>query len=129
MIALAALAGRRPERVDDAYALRLMFSAPDPDEPRESIEIRIETPFVVRGPDGREHRCEPESALSLPVDLRTLVVREASIIAPVTLRVAFDDGTELVVEPNSDYEAWQVAGPGNARVVCPPGGGEPVIWS
>jgi len=40
-----------------------------------------------------------------------------------------DDGTELVVEPHTDYEAWQIAGPDNALVVCPAGGGEPVVWS
>ena len=47
-----------------------------------------------------------------------------------TLRFGFDNGVALTVPPDSEYEAWQIIGPGTATIVCMPGSsGELAIWS
>jgi hypothetical protein len=44
-----------------------------------------------------------------------------------TLRVVFEGGARLIVEPDPAYEAWSVSGPDGALVVSTPGG-ELAIW-
>jgi hypothetical protein len=39
------------------------------------------------------------------------------------LAVAFDDGARIIVQPDPDYEAWNVTGRHGMRIVCLPGGG------
>jgi len=46
-----------------------------------------------------------------------------------TLRLIFDRGWTVDVPPNPHYEAWQIAGPGNALVVCGPDGGTLSVWT
>jgi Family of unknown function (DUF6188) len=53
------------------------------------------------------------------------VTREVTISKDGRLSIVLD-GATLTAEPASDYEAWQIEGPG--LVVCLPGGGEPAIW-
>jgi hypothetical protein len=56
--------------------------------------------------------------------------------ATINSGVAFKNGTfrlvldhyQLTVRPDSRYEAWNVVGPGNLRLVCTPGG-QLAIWT
>jgi hypothetical protein len=43
------------------------------------------------------------------------------------LRLVFDSGDLLCVQPNRQYEAWGATGPGTIRIVCQPGGGL-AVW-
>ncbi|GAA3074588.1 hypothetical protein GCM10017600_27320 [Streptosporangium carneum] len=43
------------------------------------------------------------------------------------LRLVFDSGLHLNVEPRPDFEAWSVTGPTNLRLVCMPAS-EVTIW-
>jgi Family of unknown function (DUF6188) len=44
------------------------------------------------------------------------------------LELVFTDGSRIEGDSHSEFEAWQVSGPGNVLVVSPAGGGEPAVW-
>ncbi|MGA2836632.1 MAG: DUF6188 family protein [Acidimicrobiales bacterium] len=86
------------------------------------------------------------SPLTLRVEGETYTLDEAKDLGPLlrqypdtlatgtvdedgTLRLAFRRGWTVDVPPDAHYEAWQIAGPGNALVVCPPGGGSLAVWA
>jgi uncharacterized protein DUF6188 len=87
--------------------------------------VLISSPFTldIRGrtarltPDGdRPEAFEPMQALV------GRTVSESSVGGTGTLSIAFDDGSRVLVEPDSDYEAWNASGPNGLLVVCMPGG-------
>jgi hypothetical protein len=43
------------------------------------------------------------------------------------IQLRFDDGSSLSAGPDPAYESWELAGPGDLMLVCPPGGGDPRI--
>ncbi|MGU3435104.1 DUF6188 family protein [Actinomycetes bacterium M1A6_2h] len=53
---------------------------------------------------------------------------ESSSAQSGILSVTLISGTELIVHPDADFEAWNITGPGGFRVVCMPGG-EMATWS
>jgi hypothetical protein len=53
---------------------------------------------------------------------------KASVDQDGTLRLVFRRGWIVDVPPKTHYEAWQIAGPGNAPVVCPPDGDTLAVW-
>jgi hypothetical protein len=55
-------------------------------------------------------------------------VTSASADYTGTLILGFDSGTSLRVEPDPDYEAWNITGPRGRMIVCMPGG-ELAVWS
>lgn len=96
----------------------------------EGYEIRVETGFLLRAHDG-DHRIVPGedgAAATLVGELTGQVVTVGTADDTGALRVDFDGGARLIVEPDPAYEAWTVAGPGGLKVVCLPGG-ELSIWS
>ena len=94
-------------------------------------EIRIEGTFSLCPPVGESLvDLDPENPKSV-LPLRGLIghtVTEATSSEDVgRLILHFDEGTELTLEPDQEYEAWTAAGPAGEKLVCLPGGGL-AIW-
>jgi hypothetical protein len=115
------------------YQFTLGLPADGRAEPSQTAWIGLETSFVLREPDGEDRRLEPggkqRSLLAPALELFTATVTEALVTPEGTLCVEFDDGRALRADPHPDYEAWSITGPGGAKTICMPGGGEPAIWS
>lgn len=113
------LPGRQVTRccLDAAFGIEFL-------EGRESISLRIESPFQVCRLDER-WSLRPDDLTTIVHALRLLwrIVVRATASADGTLNVRFDDGTELIVAYDSNYEAWELVGSGGLRVVSLPGGG------
>ena len=94
-------------------------------------EIVIESPFTLRA-QGTEYKLDPGERGRLgpflalwPDELTT-----ASASADGTLNLTFGKGAILTVPPDPHYEAWQIAGPGTALIVCLPGTeGQLAVWT
>jgi len=96
----------------------------------EDIEVVIEGRFVVET-SGTAHQLDAAERAGLGPLLALYPCRLASAAVNnnATLRLGFDNGAVLVVPPDSDYEAWQIIGPGTTMVICVPGNsGELAIW-
>lgn len=93
-------------------------------------EIVIESPFVLRKPDG-EFRLDPaeRSGLGPLLDCYPGTLTLATMDADAALHLELADGTLLVVPPDENYEAWQVYGPGTFLLVCLPGRGQVAVWT
>lgn len=94
-------------------------------------EIVIESPFTLRA-EGTEYALDPGERgglgpfLALWPDSLTM----ASAGSDGTLHLAFGKGATLIVPPDPHYEAWQIAGPGTALIVCVPGAdGQLAVWA
>jgi Family of unknown function (DUF6188) len=111
-------------------ALRLQLAAPSR-LPRAGVEVVVESTFLHCAANGYRSLCTPDRPATVAPALAVLhrSVEWASTSDEGALTLAFDDGSGLTVWPNSDFEAWQVVGPGSALVVCMPGGGRPAEWS
>ena len=85
--------------------------------------IRIEGTFVLKV-NGPEHTLSPEQPTALGPALSIIhkAVDSARVYKDGCLEVNFSDGTRLSVEPDSEYEAWEIVGSGGLRVVCAAGG-------
>jgi hypothetical protein len=95
------------------------------------VEFVIESPFKLRA-GGTEYALDPGERgglgpfLALWPDELTV----ASADSDGTLRLTFGKGATLAVPPDLHYEAWQIAGPGTALIVCLPGTeGRLALWS
>jgi Family of unknown function (DUF6188) len=64
----------------------------------------------------------PPEALEPLQSLTGRTVTESTISDTGTLSLTFDDGSRVVVEPDGDYEAWNLAGPDGLIIVCMPSG-------
>jgi hypothetical protein len=103
--------------VDHAFSLETFRD-------RDVVTLRIEGPFTVTE-NGRQHALDPTEPANLgpAIALVRAVVRRARASAEGRLVVVFDDGREVTVEPNEDFEAWELIGPKGAKAVCSAGGG------
>jgi hypothetical protein len=63
------------------------------------------------------------------LSLMGVAVAGVEISSDGNLRIAFENGDEIQVAPDPDYEAWELEGLGRLMVVCTPGGGEPSIFN
>lgn len=95
------------------------------------VEIVIESPFKLRA-EGTEYALDPGERgglgpfLALWPDELTMV----SVGSDGTLHLTFGKGATLTVPPDPHYEAWQIAGPGTALIVCMPGTeGQLAVWT
>ena len=102
--------------VDHAFGMELW-------ERDGTTTIRIEGDFVLKGYGG-EHLLSPASPTALGPALSTFgqVIAAVRAYKDGCLEVHFADGSMLSVKPDAAYEAWEIAGTGGLRVVCPPGG-------
>jgi hypothetical protein len=116
-------AGEKLIRQQVGFTVRLDFSC--------GYEVRVETGFTVRTPDG-DHRVMPgedtDAAAAVLSALAGRVVTVATADDAGGLRIDLDGGARILAEADPDYEAWTVAGPGGMKVVSLPGGGLSV-WS
>ncbi|GAA0995559.1 hypothetical protein GCM10009576_078320 [Streptomyces rhizosphaericus] len=97
----------------------------------EDYEVRVEADASIQAPGGDLVVFDPESPGAIAAQLVSLVhdtVTSAEVGSVGGLLISFESGAELVVAPDSDYEAWELVGPNRRRVVCMPGG-EIARWS
>jgi hypothetical protein len=95
-----------------------------------NYEVRIETVFSMRTPDGDLNFPLGNDAID-PVPVRLLLhqtVTSSAAEGSGALALAFSGGTTLRVEPHEMFEAWTITGPGGRKIVCM-AGGELAVWS
>ncbi|GKQ35818.1 hypothetical protein ALMP_23610 [Streptomyces sp. A012304] len=61
-------------------------------------------------------------SLAPVLDLFAKCVVETEVTGQGTLSLGFDDGTRLSIEPDPDYESWNLTGSGIDPVLVGPGG-------
>jgi hypothetical protein len=118
--------GLRVEQLRVDYRLVLVLG--------DDSELAVEQSATVsdhpgKAADVRRARIVPEAgdvAAALPL-LRKTVLSSVAFKSGA-LRVVFDSGHQLEVQPSDEFEAWTGVGPGAMRWVCLPGGGLSV-WS
>jgi hypothetical protein len=114
-------AGRAVLGIDFGYTVAVRIGG--------GYEVRVEVPFVLWA-DGLGQEIEPgrDADASGVARLSGQVVSLARADDSGGLRIEFAGGMRLVATPDSNFEAWTVAGPGGLKVVCRPGG-ELAVWS
>lgn len=96
----------------------------------DDVEVVIEGAFVLEA-DGVVDHLHPAERAQLGPLLALYPARldSAAVDNDGTLRLGFDSGAQVTVPPDTDYEPWQIVGPGTSLVVCLPGeSGELAIW-
>ncbi|MGW4607077.1 DUF6188 family protein [Streptomyces sp. NPDC004532] len=119
------LVGTRVTRTAFDHQVRISFTDHAPDgRIRVDGELVIETPFTLTDASGHQALLAPATGPSLAplLGLFTKAVTETEVTGLGTLSLGFDDGTQLSVEPDSDYESWSLTGSGIAPVLVGPGG-------
>ena len=88
------------------------------------ITLTIEGPFTILQ-NGERRAQDPTSPADLgpAIGLVRGLIRKARASTNGRLAVAFEDGRNINVEPNEDFESWQLSAPGGVRAVCRAGGG------
>jgi Family of unknown function (DUF6188) len=113
-------------RVAFDYQTRLLLIGQNPDgSSRVEAELVIETPFVLRDAAGKGHELDPStsrSALAPVIDLFLKVITAVIVTDRGTLTLDFDNGAQLVANPHSQYESWQLQGEGISGIPVGPGG-------
>jgi hypothetical protein len=112
------LDGQQIWRICFDYAVTIGTEARD--------ELRLETWFCIRDPQGTETPVEPEApGANAVLVLRLLrqTVESTDIDPDGTVKLIFGAGFELSAPPHPDVEAWTLVSRGGELVVCRPGGG------
>ncbi|WP_030693349.1 DUF6188 family protein [Streptomyces globisporus] len=125
MKAPAELVGTRVTRIAFDHQVRISFTDQAPDGGiRVDGELVIETPFALTDASGHQALLAPATGPSLAplLGLFARVVTETEVTGQGTLSLGFDDGTRLSVEPDPDYESWNLTGSGVDPVLVGPGG-------
>jgi hypothetical protein len=121
-----ALIGCQVWRVAFDYETRLVFIDQNPDfSSKIEAWLVIGTPFVLRDAAGKRHELDPNtsrSALAPVIDLFMKTVTAVTVTDRGTLTLDFDDGAQLVVTPDPQYESWQLHGDGISGILVGPGG-------
>jgi hypothetical protein len=118
-IALTELSGVDLSFIRIDHQTRLQF---------EDVEVVIESPFTLTSRDltvTLDAREDLGPLLALYPD----TLASLSVGSDCTLRITFVSGASLEVPADPQYEAWQVAGPAGALVVCQPGGEGLACWT
>jgi len=119
------LAGCQVWRTAFDYQVRLTLIARHPDEGyRVDAELVIETPFLLCDVSGEWHELDPGtgSRLAPVLDLFMKTVGTVEVRDRGALAVTFDDGCELFVGTDPQYESWRLCGDGVDDVLVGPGG-------
>lgn len=104
------------------YAFRFVMWQSNDDD----ISITIETDFVFNRPSDPNHRISlsanwPLSVMPVLEILHEKVV-DVVIFKDGNLAVTLRNNQQILVSPDPNHEAWNVAGSGGLLVVCGPGG-------
>ncbi|MCV7281715.1 hypothetical protein H7J88_18970 [Mycolicibacterium flavescens] len=83
--------------------------------------VSVESPFTLDDL-ALSPETDPVEAFTPVRQLVGQTIETATAADTGTLRVAFRNGTQLVVEPDAHYESWNLAKPNGALIVCTPGG-------
>lgn len=117
------LKGKPLQSVLVEYTLRLQFA--------DVYFVVVESPFQLEV-NGMSVLLSPEEDADEAFEpIRQLVgqtVEAANADENGRLSIRFSNGTQMMVPPDKDYEAWSSSGPNGALVVCTPGG-KLAIWS
>jgi hypothetical protein len=91
---------------------------------RVDAELVIDSPFLLRDPDGEWHELDPGTGSSVaPVlDLFQDTVAAVDINKHGALHLTFTSTAEVFVGPDPHYESWHLSGTGVASVTVGPGG-------
>ncbi|MBB2497649.1 hypothetical protein H5411_00660 [Amycolatopsis echigonensis] len=96
----------------------------------DDCTARIESPFTF-STAGEQYSFSPDSDPQesfRPMDVvLSDIVTKADADDAGALNIVFDSGAVIRVEPDDEYEAWTVSGPGGFLVVSMPGG-ELATW-
>jgi hypothetical protein len=115
---LLAMDGGRVQRIEIDFRLGLLFG-----DKAEMASLYIETPCYLRC-EGRDIRLIPDEPCSLApaLALFNAEVADVSIQRTGHLTAMLKDGRSLEVDPNEQYEAWQISSTNGFLLVCSPGG-------
>jgi Family of unknown function (DUF6188) len=117
------LASARVTQCRSDYAFSLVL---EEDAPARHWIVRIEGPFSLVGSDYRTETFGadgPPSAWGAAIDVLLHATLIAATVAPGgTLTLSFENGQQVEVRAHEQWEAWQVEGPDELRLVCGPGG-------
>jgi hypothetical protein len=100
-------------------------------KPAESYELTVESRFTYGNPSDLavlDPALPPETLYPVLHLARHAHTVSAVIRDQTHLAISFNDGKVLLVEPSSEGEAWQIAGPNGYLLVSSPGG-ELIEWS
>jgi hypothetical protein len=120
------LAGCSINRCCVDWAVTLEMQSSDGDD----FVLRIGDIFTFTAVDGVEMLLRPEedpTGLGPVLGCTRTTVKAAAAFEDGHLEVSFVDGSSLRVAPSPAYEAWELAGPRESRIVCMPGG-QLAIW-
>ncbi|MGX1123192.1 hypothetical protein RKD37_008555 [Streptomyces ambofaciens] len=121
----AELVGTRVTRTAVDHQVRIGFTDHAPDgRIRVESEFVIETPLTLTDSSGHQAQLMPATGPSLApaLGLFAKCVTETEVTGQETLSLGFDDGTWLSIEPDPDYESWNLTGSGIDPVLVGPGG-------
>jgi uncharacterized protein DUF6188 len=103
--------------LDHAFHLQFL-------ERQDPITVMIESEFTLVNETGsRLLHPEHPGELGPAFALFGATVRVAEAYKKGALRIEFEDGREIVVAPDNQYEAWGLASDGGVKIICPPSGG------
>lgn len=118
--------GMRVDQIRVSYQLMLMLDG--------GAEITVEALALLTNGSASTRNTQPVELVPERQDVAAaLPLFGSRVVSSVAfksgaLRVAFDSGLHLNVEPDPKYEAWGVSGPAGLRLVCMPGGGL-AVWT
>lgn len=100
------------------------FSIESWERESETLSLRIESSFILVY-RGDEQAFSPRNPQELGPALTALHKEIESVKAFKAggIRVLFSNGLVFSVNPDPDFEAWELVSSGGLRVVCNPGGG------
>ena len=121
------LVGRAVERISLDYQVRLLLTGYPPDHaPAGTAELIIGSSFRLRDGAGRWHVFDLDAGtnatLAPVLNLFTRIVSHVEVRGLGQLRVAFDDGAALHVDPDPTHESWELHGEGVEGILVGPGG-------
>jgi Family of unknown function (DUF6188) len=93
--------------------------------PQAGLEVRIEQPFVLAEPDGRERLLVPEGdpgGLAPVLRIVRQDVVRVDAFKDGHLEIGVADGTVLSVPSAEDFESWEISGLHGLRIVSVAGG-------
>ncbi|WUH99684.1 DUF6188 family protein [Spirillospora sp. NBC_00431] len=120
-----ALIGCQVWRTAFDHQVRLTLVAHDPDEDhRVDAELVIETSFLLRDAAGERYELDPAtgSQLAPVLDLFMKTIATLDIGERGALALTFDDGAELFVGADPQFESWRLVGHGVEDALVGPGG-------